>query len=304
VDYSGAGWIRCAERAAFVCAALLAFAPAAAYAQNLPVLRITALGLHADQNVVRPGQSFHVIVHVHIREKRDRLDELVLPALTNAVDLGDERRRVPVADGTDFYETLTVAAQTVGTASFSPAYIDAIDPATGRGMRYSSQPLSVRVANGSTVADADSGALMALLRKAALTVGAIAVVLALAIAGLVRLARRPKRVVEVPPAAPPPPRKSAPVLDPLREALRVYRARGDDDSLDTLRNVLFARAGAVPGATFADALRALGPRDPELARVMAVAERARFGPVHERAPAARDLLTLMDAYLVAREPVA
>jgi hypothetical protein len=90
----------------------------------------------------------------------------------------------------------------------------------------------------------------------------------------------------------------------LREALRVYRARGDDDSLDTLRNVLFARAGAVPGATFADALRALGPRDPELARVMAVAERARFGPVHERAPAARDLLTLMDAYLVAREPVA
>jgi hypothetical protein len=85
--------------------------------------------------------------------------------------------------------------------------------------------------------------------------------------------------------------------------LRVDRARGDDDSLDSLRNVLFTCAGAAPGATFADALRALGPRDPELARVMAVAERARFGPVHERAPAARDLLTLMDAYLAAREAV-
>ncbi len=305
MDYSGAGWIRCAERAAFVCAALLAFAPAAAHAQNLPVLRITALGLHADQRVVRPGQSFHVTVHVHIREKRDRLDELVLPALTNAVDLGDERRRVPAHDGTDFYETLTVAAQTVGTASFTPAYIDAIDPATGRGMRYSSQPLSVRVVLGTTVADAGSGALMALLRKAALTVAAIAVVLAVVIVGLVRLARRPKRVVYAAPAAPPPvPRKPGPPPDPLREALRVYRARGDDESLDVLRNVLFARAGAGPGATFADALRALGSRDPELGRVMAVAERARFGPVHERAPAARDLLTLMDAYLAAREPVA
>jgi hypothetical protein len=95
-----------------------------------------------------------------------------------------------------------------------------------------------------------------------------------------------------------------PVVDPLREALRVYRARGDDASLDALRNVLFTRAGAGPGATFADALRALGSRDPELGRVMAVAERARFGPVHERAPAARDLLTLLDAYVAAREPVA
>ena len=269
------------------------------------MLRITALGLHADARVVRPGQSFHVTVHVHIREKRDRLDELVLPSLTNAVDLGDERKRVPAHDGTDFYETLTVAAQTVGTASFSPAYIDAIDPATGRGMRYSSQPLSVRVALGSTVADADSGALMALLRKAALIVAALAVVLGLVIAGLVRRARRPKRVAYAAPAAAPPvPRTAGPAPDPLRDALRVYRARGDDESLDGLRSVLFARAGAGPGATFADALRALGSRDPELGRVLAVAERARFGPVHERAPAARDLLTLMDAYVAAREPVA
>ena len=36
---------------------------------------------------------------------------------------------------------------------------------------------------------------------------------------------------------------------------------------------------------------------------MAVAERARFGPVHERAPAARDLLVALDAYVLG-EPVA
>jgi hypothetical protein len=89
----------------------------------------------------------------------------------------------------------------------------------------------------------------------------------------------------------------------LRDALGAYRARADDASLDVLRTVMFTRAGAEPGGTFADALRALGSRDPDLARAMAVAERARFGPVHERAPACRDLLTLLDAYLE-REPVA
>src|SRR5580700_93667 len=158
VVFSGAGWIRFAEakRIGLACGiGMLALVPAAASAQALPRLHITALGLHADARVVRPGQTFHVIVHVHVREKRDRLDELVLPALTNAVDLGDERRRVPARDGTDFYETLTVAASTVGTASFSPAYIDAIDPASGRALRYSSQPLSVRVASGTGVEDAD-----------------------------------------------------------------------------------------------------------------------------------------------------
>ena len=120
VDCSGAGWIRCAEAKRIGLAGvlgMLALVAAPVQAQSYPRLHITALGLHADALVVRPGQIFHVTVHVHVRERRDRLDELVLPALTNAVDLGDERRRVPVAGGTDFYETLTVSASTVGTAS-------------------------------------------------------------------------------------------------------------------------------------------------------------------------------------------
>lgn len=303
---SGVGWIRCADGAAWAGAALLALVPATAVAQELPRLTITALALHADQASVRPGQSFHVTVHVHVREKRDRLDELVLPALTNAVDLGDVRKRVPAVDGTDFYETLTVAAGTVGTASFTPAYIDAIDPRTGRALRYSSQPLSVRVAVGTTVADADPNALMRLLRRAAIIAGTLIVVLAVALGLLVRALRRRPRPVPAAPAAAPPARapRDARPGDPLRAAFDAYRARADDASLDALRGVLFERAGAAPGATFADALRALGSRDTQLARVMAVAERARFGPAHERAAAARDLLALLDAYLPQKEPVA
>jgi hypothetical protein len=238
-----------------------------------------------------------------VRERRERLDELVLPSLTNAVDLGDERKRVPAKDGTDFYETLTVSASTVGTASFTPAYIDAIDPATGHGMRYSSQPLSVSVASGNTIEDADSGALDRLLRTAAMTAVAIFAVLGAGIFALLRWRRRPRFAAWPSPTPVLQTRKARPSGDPVREALAVYRARGDDASLDALRNVLFTRAGATAGATFADALRALGTRDPQLARVMAVAERARFGPVHERPPAARDLLVALDAYVLG-EPVA
>ncbi|HEY5349867.1 MAG TPA: hypothetical protein VIJ64_09045, partial [Candidatus Lustribacter sp.] len=163
---------------------------AATLAETLPRLRVTALGMHADQRVVRPGQAFHVTVHVHVREKRDRLDELVLPTLTNAVDLGDERKRVPATDGTDFYETLTVAANTVGSASFSPAYIDAIDPATGHGMRYSSQPLTVRVASGTSVRDANPGALRRLLRNDVPMLAAVILAAVLAALALLRLRRR------------------------------------------------------------------------------------------------------------------
>lgn len=306
VDCSGAGWIRFADAKRIGLAgaiAMLALAPVRTAAQGFPRLHVTALGMHADARVVRPGQIFHVTVHVHVRERRDRLDELVLPALTDAVDLGDERRRVPAADGTDFYETLTVAAQTVGTAAFTPAYIDAVDPDTGRALRYSSQPLTVRVVSGTGVPDADSGALLRLLVGAALAVIAVLLVVIVPVVALVQARRRPPPASTAPPVAPAPAPAAAPPEDPLRAAARAYRAQPDDATLDGLRNALFARAGAPAGSTFADALHALGGRDPQLARVMAVAERARFGPDAERGPAARDLRAVLDAYLPAGEPV-
>jgi hypothetical protein len=285
------------RRAAWLIGTILALAPVAGSGQALPRLHITALGMHADRSVVTPGETFHVTIHVHVLEKRERLDELVLPSLTNVVDLGDERRRAAAPDGTDFYETLTVAANVVGTATFTPAYIDAIDPATGRGMRYSSQPLSVRVVPGTTLADADSGALRRLLGDAAL--GIVAFVLLL-VCGLAVVLRRVRRHGGLPPPTPAPPvREDRPVHpdERLRAAFAAYRAQPGDATLDALRGVLFERAGARPGATFADAMQALGRRDPPLLRAMAVAERARFGPAAERAAARGDLLADLAAYV-------
>jgi hypothetical protein len=252
--------------------------------------------MQADRRVVAPGDAFHVTIHVHVREKRDRLDELVLPALSNAIDLGDERRRVAAADGTDFYETLTVAASVTGSAQFTPAYIDAIDPATGRGMRYSSQPLTVRVTDGASLADSAGGALAGLLRTVLRLLVAVAFAVAGAIAYVLWRRLRPRRP-RIPRPAPAAPAASAPAGDPLRAAFAEYRAQGSGAALDALRAELFVRAGARPGATFADAMTALGSRDPALLRVMAVAERARFGPERERAAARADMLVLVEKYV-------
>jgi hypothetical protein len=280
---------------------MLACSTLAAGAQDLPRLHITALGLHADRPTVAAGDTYHITVHVHIAERRDRLDELQLPTFTNATDLGDERRRVATpGGGTDFYEIMTVSSPDPGTASFSPAYIDAIDPATGHGLRYSSRPLSVRVvaavpsaAPTPAIERVTDGA-KRLVRDLLIFGGIGVAVVVLLIVVVLRRSRRAR------PAPPPRPRPRVTVVHDvpspaaaLRDAVAAFRVHEDDATLDALRNVLFVRAGASPGATLADALAALGARDPDLAHAMAIAERVRFGPRSERGAATRDLFNAL-----------
>ena len=267
--------------------------PLAGGAQSLPRVHITALGMHADKATVAPSETFHVTIHVHITQQRERLDDLVLPTLTNAVILGDERRRVAVATGTDFYEILTVSANAPGDASFSPAYVDALDTLSGKGLRFSSNALTVRV-RGTPAIDTVTQSVTHAVRDIALTMLAIVLVGVLGIVAVVR-ARRSRRTA--PPAAPAVPLAPvwvAPQRDPLEAAAERYRRDQSDAALDALREVLFTRAGAEPGATMTDALRALGARDADLARTIAVAERARFAPEPDRTRASGDLLDRLE----------
>ncbi len=288
-------------RGAAIAVALAVFAAGAttARAQALPRIHITALGMHVDTAHIVTGTPYHLTIHVHITERRDRLDELQLPTLTNATDLGDERHRVSApGGGTDFYEIMTVSSSDPGTASFSPAYVDAIDPATNRALRFSSQPLTVPVSDaGATPEPIDrvTQSLMGTFHALFVAAGAIVVVgLLLALVLLRRARRRPAA-----PAVVPPP--DVRVVDALAEAIVAFRARGDDAALDRLRSLLFVRAGASAGGTLADALIALGGRNPALGRAMAIADRVRFGPQAERAAATRDLDDALEALL--RNPV-
>jgi hypothetical protein len=273
-------------------AALIAALGAVAGAQTLPRMHITALGMHADKRVVAAGAPFHVTIYVHVAEARARLDELMLPTLTNAVELGDEARREPRADGTDFYRTLTLTASRPGEAHLSPAYIDAIDSATDKALRYSSDALTVTVTPGAPI-DAVTRSAGAMMGSLTLIVGGIvAIVLVVLVAPRILLRPRPARRRPVPPPLPETPRE-LPSDDPLRDAIALVRARGDDAAMDTLRIVLFARAGLGTGATLADAIREVGDRDPQLVRALTATERVRFGPIAERPAATRELLRLL-----------
>jgi hypothetical protein len=296
-------------RALAIAVAIAVFAAGAttARAQALPRIHITLLGMHVDTSHIVTGTPYHLTIHVHITERRDRLDELQLPTLTNATDLGDERHRVAApGGGTDFYEIMTLSSSDPGTASFSPAYVDAIDPATNRALRFSSQPLTVPVSDAAATPepiDRVTQSLMGTFHALFVAAGAIVVVaLLLALVVLRRARRRPSASPAVParpPRVAPPP--DVRVVDALAEAIATFRARGDDAALDRLRSLLFVRAGASAGGTLADALIALGGRNPALGRAMAIADRVRFGPQAERAAATRDLDDALEALL--RNPV-
>jgi hypothetical protein len=287
--------------AAVAGACVLALGALAAGAQELPRIHVTALGMHADRPAVAAGDTYRITIHVHVTERRDRLDELVLPSLTNAIDLGDERHRIAASDGgTDFYEIMTVSSPQPGDASFTPAYIDAVDSASGRPVRFSSQPLTVRVATaagGPEAIDRVTQSVEHTLHDVLLYGG---LALAAIVIPLVVVLRRPRPPVAPAPPGPPPPAPvpELPPPDPLRAAIAAFRTRRDDASLDALRNLLFVRAGARPGATLTDALTAVGTRDPALAHAMAIAERVRFGPSAEREAATNDLFDALDVLLL------
>lgn len=282
---------------AAVIAAVLLPVAVAAQAPPLPRLHISALGMRAEPVVVTAGKPFRLTIHVHLDEVRERIDELVLPTLTNALALGVENRRVAGPIGTDFYTTLTVEAQTVGDATFSPAYIDAIDPVSEKPLRFSSNAVTVKVLPPAPSTPEPYSVSPLFARYGAEIVGAAvagSLVLVVSVVVLVVLGRRRGSTPAAPRAAAP--AAAAVSDDPLRDAIAMVRARGDDASMDALRVVLFARAGARPGATLADALEAVGDRNPQLARTLEAMERTRFSPGAARAAATRDLLRYLYDY--------
>ncbi|MGD0050764.1 MAG: hypothetical protein ABSD03_02950 [Vulcanimicrobiaceae bacterium] len=277
--------------------ALAATAPATA--QGLRTLHVDALSMRADRQAIPVGATFHVAIHVHVREHVDALDELVVPDIGTMQPLGDERTVTHANGGTDVVETLTLAPTQPGSFTFRPAYLDAIDGRTGRPSRFSSNPLRVTVvAVGGSPVDAAAGALRQVALVVAILVG-VAVVVLLALA-LVRIGRTRTRasvtvaapVPQPPPAPAAPPRTSR---DEVAAALRRYRTAPANGELRDLRAALFVAAGVAPGATLRDALQAQ-PGEP-LRSALLAAERAAFGAPGVRDAASAELIGATERWL-------
>ena len=269
-------------------------------AQTYPRLHVSALSQRADRTAVEPGGVFHLTIHVRLTQRRDRIDELILGTFTNCEIISNETIRTALPAGTDFVERLAVQTLGPGVATISPAYIDAIDPALGKPMRFSSNAVRVSVNGG----PASAGVLDDLADKARRLGLAILIVLGLGAAAFVVfvLFVRRRRRAPAATAAPmlsvaeaPPPPATAPVLG-LGAAANVYARERSQAALLNVRGILFQTAGVPAGATLVDALHALGAREPDVRTALLAAEVAAFGPAAERVAAGEAMLVALQAY--------
>jgi hypothetical protein len=288
-----AGLAGLARRTGALLAAVVlgALIPVSADAQSYPRLHIVALAQRSDRAAVEPNGAFHVTIHVKIRERRDRLDELILGSFEDCEIISNETVRTALPDGTDFVERLTVQALAPGVARISPAYIDAVDPARGQPMRYSSNALRIEVTGAGPIATT-LGSLGDVFRRLFLAAFIVACLFAAVFVLGVLFVRRGRRRVKrrAPAIAAPAVVACATPAAPadghaLAQAAAAYRSDRSEQSLAQVRAALFGLAGAAPGATLIDALGALGERDAHLRAALLDAERAAFGPAAERGAA-------------------
>lgn len=266
-----------------------------ARAQGLRTLHVDALAMRVDKPQVHVGETFHLAIHVHVRERVPALDELVVPDVGTMLLLGDERHVAQRPNGTDVIETLTLEPRDAGAYTFPPAYLDAIDARTHRPSRFSSNPVTVLV-GGPAPLDAGGATIARGIATAMLAAAGIVVVAGLLI-GLGRLRARRERVsvTVAPPLAPPPPPPADGARERVAAALRTYRVAPGNGALTALRAELFAAAAAPEGATLRDALASTPDR--ALRAALLAAERAAFGPAHVREGASLDLAAATEAWL-------
>jgi hypothetical protein len=285
------------RRALALAAALSAlWLPVQAQAEGLRSLHVDALSMRADKTRVAVGETFHLAIHVRVRERVAALDELEVPDVGTMHLLGDERQVSAGQNGTDVVETLTLEPTTPGPFTFPAAYFDAVDANTKKPSRFAANP--VRVVVTAPIVQAISPRLIAfpLFAIALVALGALLAALALAVLVAVMLRRERKPVVSAPVPSPPVPAPPPPTpRDEVADAVRAYRSAPADGALRRLRAALFSAAGVPPGATLRDALANTG--DGALRPALSAAEHAAFGPGYARDDASRELLDAADAWL-------
>ena len=239
-----------------------------AAAEQLLRLHVTALTLATDVAHPNVGQTFHLIIALHVRERNGLFETVQLPSFNGLDELGDERSSVSSAHGTDYRETLSLAAHAPGRYRVSPASFDAIDASDGKPKRFISNALTILVGGPpSNSASPIAGSLQLLF--------VLLLALAIPLLGWLVFARtRTSPAASAPPVPPALPART--IDDDLRAALLRLRERRDRPAALLVRAVLRRAAGANDGETLADALRHPAAREPRLRALLRSAERAAF----------------------------
>lgn len=278
-----------ARRFALALLGLFAFAVSRAPAQHLQRLHVQEVALSASTAHPVRGVPFTVVLTIRVHDDV-HLENVFLPYLAGAEELGDIREERHVPRGTMYRETLSLVAHAPGLLRIGPAYLDALDAQDGKPKRFSSNVLELRVPG---VQAAGYSSVQRLLPP-------LIVLLLLGVAAGIRTrnARRKPVQAENEAIAPPP---AVAAAEPPQSALQsaVMELRRDRDRVAALRVRCALRdlAGAPPGSTLGDVLQLASAAGEPLRTLLVQVERASFASESDLPAAIDDVLRLHEATL-------
>jgi hypothetical protein len=182
-----------------------------------------------------------------------QLDNVTLPDLSGFDSLGDERQCISTNRGSQCVETMLLTPTVPGDRTIAGATLEAIDARSGRGVRFSSNPVTIHV-QGDPL---PNYFLQALVDGLVRPVIVLLIVAAVGYAALWGWRRRPK---PAPPLAPPPVPPAVtppPPVPPLRSLVEALAATPSRANVLAVRGELRRGIGAREEETLAD-LRARG----------------------------------------------
>lgn len=247
-------------------------ATAAAGAQGLPRLTVTAFALSADTTEPRVGSRFHVIVTLHVVQEVAQVetisDTLQLPDLAALEILGDERGLSTGPQGSVYRESVVVEAQSSGRLTIDPARFEAIDARDGKAKEWSTNALVLHVL-GTPGQELERAAALA----ARIAIAIVVALVVLASLLLVAARRTPPAAAHDPPPEPP---REPTERERLLEALALLRAEPARSGAMQARAVLHRMVGASHGETLDDVMLRAQQTHPGLLQVLPAIERAAF----------------------------
>lgn len=243
----------------------LVFASAAASAQSLQRVTVTAFTLSTSTTRPRAGTPFQVVVTLRLREPVVQVENVQLPLLAALQVLGDVRTTATI-QGTLYREIVTVAARSGGRLTIPPATFEALDARTGRALIYSTNSVTLDVAGEGAPAHAAT-----IVAEVLVSLGIALMVLGVVLG--ITLRRKP---AAAPPAAPPAPEPVPVPADSISAALSALDGDATREAALRARAIVWRMVGADDGETLADVTPRALARYSTLLPALAALERAAF----------------------------
>jgi hypothetical protein len=285
---------RRARVAALAFVAALVSSGGSARAQTYATLHVRSFTMSVDRASVAVGEPFHLTIAAHVDERVVQLDNLTLPDLSGFESLGDERRCVASATGSDCVEIVSLSPTIAGRRTIPGATLDAIDGRNGKPSRFTTDAIVLDVSGppGDPLGDGITSFFFGAIRAGVVFVLVVIGVFAL-IWGFASRRRSPSAVGPLASAYVAPVEAAADPFARYRELVDALAREPSRANVLRVREAMRAGMFARDEETYGD-LVARGAADPTVLDALRAVERAAFCEDDRVADAAREALPFLN----------